>query len=326
MDIVQCPSTYRFSAQIPSLTSHKKIWNLLDWLIYVLMPLFTFSVPFLLLSWFRPPGPILSQCPKLLLCPILCFLNLSSTPPSEFPCQWPCIPYFVSNVVCPNFQQQQQRPPAQFPYQCQPIWESTHTHTGQGNTTMVPGQSRVRLRIVKSSLVQLKAVQCSPVKPIWCQFIASKLQNQCKSSSLQSNVIFGASENMRYAAQQQQSLVSSRWRETPSSLSLLPPSESNCVTLHSTSLCFTALRGNLMPCNALHCIVGHVSRWEQPPTAAAATAMEGNLRQIRSSPSSSESKIQSTRWNFDLFSVQTYFWTFNILNHLGTFLNWLDIF
>ena len=75
--------------------------------------------------------------------------------------------------------------------------------------------------------------------------------------------------------QQQQSWVSSRWRETPSSLSLLPPSESNCVTLHSTSLCLTALRGNLMPCCVLHCIVGHVSRWEQPPTAAAATAMEG---------------------------------------------------
>ena len=159
----------------------------------------------------------------------------------------------MSNVVCPNFQQQQ-RPPAQFPYQCQPIWESTHTHTGQGNTTMVPGQSRVRLRIVKSSQVQLKAVQCSPVKPIWCQFIASKLQNQCKSSSLQSNVIFGASENMRYAAAaaelgEQQMEGNSQQPLPPSPIRI----KLRYITLYFTLPHCITWKSDALQCIALHC-------------------------------------------------------------------------
>ena len=164
----------------------------------------------------------------------------------------------MSNIVCPN-SQQQQRPPAQFPYQCQPIWESTHTHTGQGNTTMVPGQSRVRLRIVKSSLVQLKAVQCSPVKPIWCQFIASKLQNQCKSSALQTNVTFAAAQcigeheicTTAAAAEfgEQQMEGNSQQPLPPSPIRI----KLRYITLYFTLPHYLTWKSDALQCIALHC-------------------------------------------------------------------------
>ena len=68
------------------------------------------------------PNSHISDPVFLILCPLfLCPNSQQQRPPAQFPYQCPCVPYSVSpisvsNVVCPN--SQQQRPPAQFPYQC----------------------------------------------------------------------------------------------------------------------------------------------------------------------------------------------------------------
>ena len=239
----------------------------------------------------------LSPRPKILKHPILCFLNLSSTPLQNSHVSDP-----VSLILCPTLcvltLSSSSVPLPNSHISASPSGRAHTLTLGRGTQQWSQGRaslykSRVKPRIVKSSLVHLKAVQCSTLKPIWCQFIASKLQNQCKSSALQTNVTFAAAQcigeheicTTAAAAEfgEQQMEGNSQQPLPPSPIRI----KLRYITLYFTLPHYLTWKSDALQCIALHC-------WPRVSLGAAANCScchcyGGNLRQIRSSPSSSES-------------------------------------